>query len=298
MRLCIILCTLGLAGCGDSSPSPAPSPTQPPPAPTAPPTPQTTTIAGTITDTVTGAVVGSFSRTATSLPAQVTVSAPGYITRETWVQTASPRVDLFPENGFDLRFYRQFARDDLDHLGGAMFMYPLLVLREAPAFYLEVEGAKGVTVDKARQLEAVARRIVPLITGGRFQVTRWETGPTPREPQPGWIMIERRDDADACGRAFVGRSAGQIWLNNDSGCRMEATFAHEIGHAFGFFHVDRPGSMMWGSPDKYRLSASDAPTDTERYHAALAYSRQRGNTDIDIDPRTSNVVQAPRVLMR
>jgi len=48
------------------------------------------------------------------------------------------------------------------------------------------------------------------------------------------------DDPDAYGRAYVGQRAGQIWLNNDSGCRMEATFAHELGHAFGFFHLDRP----------------------------------------------------------
>ena len=57
-------------------------------------------------------------------------------------------------------------------------------------------------------------------------MTRWETGPTPREPQPGWITIERRDDPDACGRAYVGQSAGQIWLNNDSGCRMEGHPSH------------------------------------------------------------------------
>jgi hypothetical protein len=56
--------------------------------------------------------------------------------------------------------------------------------------------------------------------------------------------------------------------------------------------------MMWGSPDKYRLSASDAPTDTEQHHAALAYARQPGNTDIDIDSRPSATVQERRVLVR
>jgi hypothetical protein len=192
-------------------------------------------------------------------------------------------VDLFPEEGFSLNFYRQFVRGSLDG-----YMDPLRVLPTAPSFYMEVEGAKGVTLEKARRLEAVARRIVPQITGGRYQVSVWQTGPTPREPQPGWIMIERRDDPDACGRAYIGRSAGQIWLNNDSGCRIEATFAHEIGHAFGFWHVDRAGALMWASPDKYRLSAPDAPTEIERHHAALAYARLPGNTDIDIDPRQAS----------
>ena len=148
-------------------------------------------IDGTITDTVTGASVGRFSQTASSLPTRVSVSAAGYFTRETIVRSATPTVDLFPERGFDLAFYRMLARDDFQRNSGSM--QPLWVLDEAPSFYLEVEGGKGVPAQVGLRLEAVARRTVPLLTGGRFQVTRWETGPTPRAPQPGWIVIERAD---------------------------------------------------------------------------------------------------------
>jgi hypothetical protein len=67
-------------------------------------------------------------------------------------------------------------------------------------------------------------------------------------------------------------------------CRIEAVFAHEIGHALGFWHVGRVGSVMYPS-EVSRLSGADAPTDIERHHAALAYGRPAGNLDIDRDPQ-------------
>jgi hypothetical protein len=236
-------------------------------------------------------VIGAFTHTLASLPARVTVSAPGYITREAWVTTTTPTVDLFPEPGFSPEFYRQFLRDAFD---SPTRLQPLWVLTSAPSFYMEVEGRKGLPAQVAEQLEPVARRLVPLLTGGRFQVARWEIGPEPRQRQTGWIMIERRDDPDACGRAYVGAPDGYIWLNGDTSIcnRIEAVFAHELGHAFGFFHVDRPGAMMYSRADWWRLSGADGPNEIERYHAMLAYRRPRGNTDIDVDPAAATSVPA------
>lgn len=94
------------------------------------------------------------------------------------------------------------------------------------------------------------------------------------EPTVTWIV---------CGRATVGASAGQVWLYGGPYCRTEAVLAHEIGHPLGFFHVDIPGSMM--SPYQGAGPANDAPTERERYHAALAYARVPGNQDIDRDPQ-------------
>ena len=285
--LVLLLCALAV-GCGGNSPtsptpssvpspSPTPTPSPTPPAPTSPPPPATWN--GTVTNTVTGAPVAGFSALLNG--SRVTISAPGYVTRET--RAMATGVDLFPEAGFALAFYRQLVRGAKEGR-----MEPLWVLSAAPSFYLEVGGDKGLSAEKAARMEAVARRVVPQITGGRFQVSVWQTGPTPRVRQPGWIMIERRDNPDACGSAYVGDSAGQILMSNDDQrCRYEATFAHELGHAFGFWHVDRAGAMMWDSPDKYRLSAPDAPAEIERHHMALAYARPRGNRDIDSDPATA-----------
>jgi hypothetical protein len=282
------LALLFVACGGDSSrTSVTPNPLAPTPGPSG------ITIAGTITDTITGATVGRFSQTAASFPSRVTVSAAGYVTRETTVRSATPTVDLFPEGGFDLAFYRQFLRNDFQR--GADPMQPLWVLNDAPSFYLEVEGANGVSAQVAERLQDVARRTVPALTGGRFQVTRWETGPTPRAPQAGWIVIERADlGPTICGQALVGAVNGRIWLHSDNVCNLEGVLAHEIGHALGFFHVDRQGSLMF--PQARLSNINDAPTERERDHARLAYRRPRGGTDVDVDPQTSSGVRASLVI--
>ena len=285
----VAVIALIVAACGGSSTAPTPLAPTPPVSAPAPAAPTLVTINGTVTDTVTGSSVGSFTQTAASLPVRVSVSAPGYITRETVVRTTTPTVDLFPERGFDLAFYRQLLRDDFQKNRG--FIEPSWVLEQAPSFYLEVEGAKAVSAQVGQRLEAVARRTVPALTGGKFQVTRWETGPTPRPPQAGWIVIERMDlGPQYCGQATIGNPAGQIWLHSDNVCNLEATFAHEIGHTLGFFHVNVQGSLMY---PQIRLSnIADAPTERERNHAALAYKRPRGSRDIDVDPQTSGLLTA------
>ena len=105
------------------------------------------------------------------------------MTRET---RASGAVDLIPEAGFDLDFYRQFARNSYEAP-----IQSLRVLTQAPMFYIETEGPKGFPRPTAELLEQLARKLVPILSGGKFQLTRWETGPMPRTPEPGWIMIER-----------------------------------------------------------------------------------------------------------
>ena len=304
--LIVLLLLLGLA-CGGSptaptrvvpggpAPSPAPGPPIAPiPAPEPTPAPSGITITGTITSTATAQVIGHFSAISAGLPAPVTVSVPGYVTRQAWVSSATPTVDLFPEIGFDLEFYRQLARDNFDKTRGGN--ETLLVLPQSPSFYMEVEGAKGLSTAVAQRLELVARRIVPAMSGGRLHVVRWETGPAPREPQDGWIMVERRDEKGACGRAMVGASAGHIWLDaNGQNCTYDAVFAHEIGHALGFFHVEQKGSMMY--PQQRNSNLADAPTELERAHAAFAYARPRGNRDVDADPIPSSGVSLPRVVV-
>lgn len=286
-----------VTACGGSTPQSPTAPSAGPPA-AAPstqgplPTPASAgiTISGTIVDTISGAPVDTFTRMVGALPAQVTVSAPGHVTRETWIGSTSPRVDLFPERGFDLGLYRQLLRNDLERGTGPL--EASAVLPGAPSFFVETEGATGFARPVVDRFEQLARQLVPQMTGGRFAVTRWETGPARRPLLSGWIMIERREELDACGRALVGAVAGRIWLSDHPACRLDSTFAHELGHAFGFRHVDRPGSMM--SIIQNEDSSTESPTDIEAYLMRLAYSRPRGNRDVDSDPPGSQLPATSR----
>lgn len=235
-----------------------------------------------MTDTVTGAPVAGSTRTVSGTRA--TVSAPGYVTRE--LAASATQIDLIPLAGFDLSFYRQLVRGAMDGE-----LYPTQTWTVNPSFYMEAEGVKGLPRQVTIDLERVARRLVPLLTGGRLQVARWETGPEPRPERIGWIVIERRDEPGVCGRAGVGWTAGHIWLDaNHQGCSYAAVFAHELGHALGFFHVSTQGSMMY--PQQRNSNMADAPAEKERAHMTIAYKRPVGSRDIDQDPALSSLAPA------
>ena len=254
----VVLCAC-LIGCGSDRSPVGPSPL---PAPA--------TFTGSVTDTVTGAPVAGF--TALVAGSRLTVSAPGYVTRET--RASAPSVDIIPEVGFDLEFYRQLARGAMEGQ-----MHGLKVLWQSPNIYLQTDGLSPSNV---AALEQAARAVVPAMTGGRFQVQVWETGQGRRQPLPGWIAVAIvNNDSEACGRGLAG---GSVMLNISAHCQFQGyavypgVLAHEIGHVLGFEHVDRPGSMMRSGYE------SAQPTDLERRHASIAYHRPRGNNDIDVDP--------------
>jgi hypothetical protein len=287
-KAAVLASVLALAGCGGSSAAPS-SPT----APTSSAAPTSFNVSVTLTDSLTGATVGAWSQMATALPIRANLSAPGYISRDTYIQSRDARVDLFPEASFDLQLYRQFARNGLE---SPTSLQPLLVLEQPPAFFIETEGANGFSRQVAVRLEAVARRTVPSLTGGIFQVTRWEAGPSVPPPQNGWITIERSDLVPPrCGQALVGARAGRIEIDTDTSCNVEAVLAHEIGHALGFWHVERQGALMYRQQRSSNLA--DAPIEAERNAAAFAYKRRRGNLDVDVDPTPTAAPSGAGVLV-
>lgn len=299
MRALLALMAVLAVACGGEAPvAPTPTPT-PIPATTPPPTPAPSriTINATLTDTVSGAVIGASSQDVAALPATITVSAGGHLARTTRVATATPTIDLIADSApFSLTFYRQLARNAFDDPAA---MRPLFMLSQAPSFYLQTTGLSGGTI--SRFISAI-REVVPAMTGGRFAASTIEMGDELRADQPGWITIEivPKDDllingTQACGSAYIGRPSGHVRITTglQNGCGLgpdplaPVILQHEVAHALGFFHIDLPGSLMFpGGPGSYQWQNTKI-TDGERYHASVAYRRQAGNSDPDIDPTTA-----------
>lgn len=272
----VILAAMLTTACGGSAP------TTPTPIPV-----QQTTVSGTLTDTVSGAPIGSYAQTVTKLPAMITVGASGYLSRDVRVSSITPMtVDLIPDAApFSLAFYRQLARNGYEAQGS---LEPLRVLSQAPSIYLQTAGLSASTVSA---MEQTARGAVLSMTGGRFSLTAWETGDSTRIPVNGWIVVDLvADDSGNCGRSLIGAAAGHIWLNTIERCRRNGTiigspnlFAHELGHALGFWHVEQPNFLMNAT------ATTTDPSALERYHAAIAYHRQPGNRDVDSDALTAGL---------
>lgn len=168
---------------------------------------------------------------------------------------------------YDATFYRALV-----HGGGAT---PLRRLEASPRIYLKRTGLSDGFV---AQLEQTARETLPAFTGGALTVAGWETGTALRPDTPGWIIVELRvDERAACGETRLGAVAGHVTLNTKLACQRDgepvayaAVFAHELGHALGFYHVG-DGLMQ---PDVVRGAGVSA---RERYHGALAYRQANGS---------------------
>ena len=317
--------SFGLVACGGGSSSPA-APTPPTPA-----TPSNTwSIAGQIIDTVgrrgiggaqvapswdlaavTSAADGSYTLGAVAnpptTPYRLGVAAPGHVSREVWVQwergaRGGVTLDLIQEAApFSMAYYRQIVRGTYDQPGAP---YPVLRWMEPPRFYLKTVDQNGRPIEPevvAVVLDAI-RRAVPAFTGGTMTAAAVESGVEPRPETAGWINIDIIRDPNergTCGRAFVGRNPGSITFINDvCSCGSNkipgALVFHEVGHALGFFHVDDRNAVMYpfipGNCPSGQLTAN------ESYHAAIAYSRPRGNADPDIDPAAGAFLEAPAIL--
>ena len=308
---------LFIVSCGGGSGSP--TPTTPSPSPTPPAATTTWSAAGRIVATetsegVAGATVapgwtlapvtadaqGNYQlgdvANPPSTPYPVTLSAPGMISHDVWISwTRGARtgvdLDLIRDAApFNMNFYRKFARGTFDQPGAP---YPILRWTTAPSFYVKTTDQNGRAIEPevmVRVLDAI-RQAVPAFTGGRYSAAAIETGTESRSQTLNWINVDiKRDPAERriCGQAFIGANPGRITLNDDvCSCGSNkipgAVTMHEVGHAMGFFHVDDRASLM------YPFIAGDCPAGAlsaaESYHARIAYSRPRGNTEPDRDPQ-------------
>jgi Matrixin len=316
-----IVSALALAvACGGGGTSPASTVSTTPTTPTAPTTPTNTwSVAGqvvtsgsgqpvggaTITpgwslDAVTADAQGNFQLGAVAnpptTPYPVSVSSAGMISHDVWINWArGPRsgvtIDLIRDAApFSMDFYKQMVRGTYDRTDGP---WPVLRLNAQPHFYVKTVDQEGKPFDTyviPGVIDAI-NRAVPAFTGGRFSAVI-DTGTDTRPPSAGWIVVDIQHnptEKELCGHATIGADAGTITLTEDvCGCTKVAgaVVMHEVGHALGFFHVADTNSIMYpfiGGP----CPRAGALSAAELFHANLAYSRPRGNTDPDKDPGDS-----------
>jgi len=326
---CAVL--LVVTACGGGSGRPAP-PAAPTPTPTPTPPANTWSVAGQVVTTgsaqaVSGATVtpawslaavttdagGSYQLGDTanppSTPYQLTISGAGLISHDVWVTWArGPRtgvtLDVIRDGPpFSMDFYRQFVRGTYDQPGAP---YPVLRWTSNPSFYVKTIDQNGRAVEPevlANVLDALGRA-VPAFSGGHLAAAAIETGTETRNAAAGWINVDIHRDPNEqriCGFANIGANPGSITLNDDvCSCGSNkipgAVTMHEVGHALGFFHVGDKGSLMYpfvsGDCPAGKLSAS------ETHHAAIAYSRPRGNTEPDHDPTSFASLTASMPVLR
>lgn len=174
-----------------------------------------------------------------------------------WFAPSLPTTDA----RFDATFYNELVHGTLE----APSM-PARRLWQSPSVYLQRTGLSDAFV---AQIEQTIREEIPAFTGNALHLAQWETGTALKPDTDGWIVIELRDDAGDCGRTIVGASAGHVIINTADKCLrrdalLTAIFAHEIGHALGFYHVDA------GLMQAY-VTVDQTLTERERFHGAVAY---------------------------
>jgi Carboxypeptidase regulatory-like domain len=242
-------------------------------------------------------------------PLLLALTAPGYIDYHSRLQVTNAQGDtaleIIPDGGpFNLEFYRQFVRDATRTQGLAFESTHRWTM--APSFYFRTvteENERPVPDGIIDGVERIFTNAVPELSGERYQVAAFETGAAPGEPRDGWVNVSFREQgtSSTIGAASVGGNSGTMWIIYDPARGPESNYFHcdsltlyvadhEIVHTMGFYHTAPP----WGTQITDFQSGEGCPgsgrPERTRYHAAVMYSRPRGNQDPDTDPGLTYVL--------
>ena len=189
---------------------------------------------------------------------------------------------------FTDRFWQELVFDQHRYPNSIATSTSWVLETPSPNVYIRMgdpTGRRVVSYQKRDHMLKVIPRLATQLTGRPYR-GRIESGIGDRTRQ-GWITVrfvtqeeEPEVTAGACGRAVVGGDPGNIWIvrrargNRScvSGSSFPTLFAHEFGHAMGFFHVADRSAIMY--PGYYYRG--DTFHAQEQYHARLAYEVGRG----------------------
>ena len=203
--------------------------------------------------------------------------------------SAQPPISERPVDAtFNDRFWQALVFNQHDDPGRIATRRSWVLENPSPNVYIRMGDPTGRRVVSYQERDLITRavpRLVRQLTGRSYR-GRVESGIGDRT-QRGWITVrfvtqeeEPTIAEGACGRASIGADPGNIWIvRRARGNRycvddrfFPELFAHELGHAMGFFHVADRTAIM--APGTYQ--GRDTFNAREQYHARLAYEVGRG----------------------
>ena len=192
---------------------------------------------------------------------------------------------------FDDKFWRELVYGEFDYPGNSEIALSsvlpnpetvnVYVVTDRWPFGLPDQIAREIWIPwMLDQMDSVVSQLT-----GEVWIGGFTTGPERDAPtEPGWITVLVRDDPDESCNAYarIGSTRGKIWLDiniNPADGQVHCSlrgFAHEMAHAFGFYHAvgDKPGQAGTIPLDIAGdlSNPGDITYDPKvQYHAQLAY---------------------------